>query len=133
MNCQELRRDIEKLTNLKEDFAARFEDGYESGIGKAAIEEASKTAAEFSDELLEKYLQDFAEKNPKLFGWRMSELIKGFEDMYGHVVDAKSIATFPDGSALVGGDRGALCHAVKPELSVTTLKQNLDKIVSKDV
>ena len=183
MNCQELRRDIEKLTALKEDFAARFEDGYESGIGKAAIDETSKTAAEFSDELLGKYLQDFAEKNPELFGWQMSGLIEGFAGMYGHVVDAYTIASLPDGSALVGGDRGvlyhatkgpdgkfglseriegfvdadggsvhvdaiatlpdgsalmggtrgALYHATKPELSITTLKQNLDKIVSKNV
>ncbi|MBO7664842.1 hypothetical protein J6S46_03240, partial [Candidatus Saccharibacteria bacterium] len=114
MNCQELREDIEKLTALKEDFAARFEDGYESGIGKIAIDEAFKTAAELSDELLEKYLQDFAEKNPELSGgWRMSERIEGFVDMDGDIVYVGNIAALPDGSALVGGNYGSLYHATK--------------------
>jgi ketosteroid isomerase-like protein len=61
--------------------------------------------------------------------WKPEERI-GFKDIRGKTI--ASVAQLPNGDGmLVGGIRGALHEVSRPDLSVDTIKQNLDSIIQK--
>jgi hypothetical protein len=64
--------------------------------------------------------------------WKLEDKIDGFVDTRGHSCNIHSIASLPDGEGmLVGGDYGALYEVCPSDLSVDTIRQNLDIIIQK--
>ena len=64
--------------------------------------------------------------------WKLEDKIDGFVDTRGLSCNIHSIASLPDGEGmLVGGDYGALYEVCPSDLSVDTIRQNLDIIIQK--
>ena len=108
MNCQELKRDIEKLEDLYSRFKNKYELSSESGLGKIELTNISNEANENVDEILERYLPDFKEHNPELFGWQIGERIEDFgrDDVY-------RISVLPDGGVFMTGYGSAVHYATR--------------------
>ena len=102
MDCTKIQSDIEKLESLRDSLSSSLSAINETGKGRINAKANQKQAQALEDELLQNYLQDFAEKNPDLLSWQLGEKIEGFD---GHI---ESIALLPDGGALVGGEDGEL-------------------------
>ena len=141
MDCKKLKADIEGLKNLRDSLRIQLDEMNETVQGdKAEIKRVQKQAGELEDQLLAEYLDDFAEKNPELSKWELSERVEGFEYEDGKAAGVSSISALPDGGVLVGGDHlikygypksGALYELRKPQLTIESLKENLDKIINK--
>ena len=117
MDCKKLKTDIDKLKSLHDSLRIQLDEMNETVQGdKAEIKRVQKQASELEDQLLEEYLDDFAEKNPELFTrWELNGRIEGFVDADGDVAIIKSISAMPDGGMLVGGIGGALYELRKGE------------------
>ena len=104
MNCAELKEDIRRLKRVS---SILTPDG-----DLASVKTCIQDAQELEDEILEKYLDDFAEKNQ--LGWTM-EYANIFEvetmEWTGNIPRKISIETMvplPGNAVLVGGTSGAL-------------------------
>ena len=117
MDCKKLKTDIDKLKSLHDSLRIQLDEMNETMQGdKTGIKKVQKQASELEDQLLEKYLGDFAEKNPELFTrWKLNGRIEGFVDADGDATIIKSISAMPDGGMLVGGIGGALYELRKGE------------------
>ena len=116
MDCKKLKTDIDKLKSLRDSLRAQLDEMNETVQGdKAEIKKAQKQASELEDQLLAEYLDDFAEKNPGLSKWELSERIEGFNNKTGAKANIISISAMPDGGMLVGGIGGALYELRKDE------------------
>ena len=102
MNCNELNKDLERLQELYVKYNDYIEKATESGVGRQATLEARQEFSEQSDDILAKYLPDFAEKFPDWHGWEIGKNIEGFSG------DIWNIAPLPDERVLVGGYNGEL-------------------------
>ena len=103
MNCEELRNDIDRLKGLKETLGQKLDALNETGRGVVGVRKLRGKAGSASDEMLEKYFDDFKEQNPEISAEiRLGERIEGF---HAHI---RSITALPDGSVLVGGYGGEL-------------------------
>ncbi len=77
MNCNELHKDIEAIKSSRSILRERYNHMNKTGVsGKTDFVESRIATEKLADEILEKYLSDFAEKNPELFNWRPSHEIK---------------------------------------------------------
>ena len=108
MDCTALSSDIDHLKSLRDTLQTQLAQATETGQGKSAILSAQAEATAVTDQLLEKYLPNFFEHNPELIEIQLGPHIEGFVDMDGDRADISSIARLSDGSALIGGDYGAL-------------------------
>ena len=116
MDCKKLKADIEGLKNLRDSLRIQLDEMNETVQGdKAEIKRVQKQAGELEDQLLAEYLDDFAEKNPGLSKWELSERIEGFNNKTGAKANIISISAMPDGGMLVGGIGGALYELRKGE------------------
>lgn len=71
MNCDELRKDIAAIKSSRSTMQEQYDHMNKTGTsGKADFAESRITTEKLVDEILEKYLPDFAEKNPELFNWQ---------------------------------------------------------------
>ncbi len=120
MNCQELKQDIEKLEDLYSRFKNKYELSSESGLGKIELTNILNEANESVDEILERYLPDFKEHNPELTKWQLSERIEGLKS-----IGIICVSALPDGSALIGGENGTLCHIEKDKDGDWVLKKKI--------
>ena len=94
MKCEELRADIEELKQAG--------DRFEESIAKMLLSETRKTGdllANLENEILEKYLEVFAEKNPLAFDYEFGGIVEGIE---AGAYD--SVIPFADGRVVVVGD-----------------------------
>lgn len=112
MNCQELRTDIEKLTGLRNDLAAKLDILNGTGKGVLEIRDIKSEVPSTQDEILGKYLNDFAERNPEFFEIKVGKKIAGSIDEMGRDCGIRAVFPLPGNGALVGGDFGAL-HVCK--------------------
>ena len=77
MNCDELRKDIAAIKSSRSIMQKKYDHMNKTGTsGKADFVESRIATEKLVDEILEKYLPDFAEKNPELFNWHPNQEIK---------------------------------------------------------
>ena len=80
MNCNELRKDIDELKSSY----ATLQEGYNHMnnelSGKADFRKNYSKTEQLSDKTLEKYLSDFAEKNPEFGSWHINKEIETFKN-----------------------------------------------------
>ena len=134
MNCQELRKDINKLKNIRDKLNEKINNATETGKGKTEIVALAKEAEEETDAVLEQYLDDFFEKNPQLLSVKLSEhCIEGFEDEHGDKKDIFAISPLPSGNMLIGGSGGALYECQKqPNGSYKLSEHRIEGFKDKD-
>ena len=113
MNCDILREDINKLKTLRDQFEQKANTATETGTGKIETISIQKEAEQESDQLLEKYLDDFFDKNPDLLQFTLGKRIEGFESEDGQKAGVLSMAPLPNGNILIGGSSGALYECQK--------------------
>lgn len=77
MNCDELRKDIEAIKLSRSDMQEKYDYMNKTGTGgRADFIESRITTEKRIDEILEKYLLDFGEKNPEFFNWHPNQEIE---------------------------------------------------------
>lgn len=97
MNCDELRKDIAALKSSRSIMQKKYDHMNKTGIsGKADFVESRIATEKLADEILEKYLPDFAEKNPELFNWQPNQEITITDDIL------TSLSRCENGDILVG-------------------------------
>ena len=133
MDCKKLKTDIDKLKSLHDSLRIQLDEMNETVQGdKAEIKRVQKQAGELEDQLLAEYLDDFAEKNPELSKWELSERVEGFEYKDGKAAGVSSISALPDGGVLVGGDYGALYELRKDVDNKWKLGERIEGFEDKD-
>ncbi len=126
MNCEKLNQDIAKLQTLRARFARKVDELNDTMRGKIEVRKIQEEVQGLEDQILEFYLADFKEKNPELFRWHLGEKIEGLHNII------YNIARLPDEEGmLVGGILGTLREVSRPNLSVDTIRQNLDIIIER--
>ncbi len=109
MNCKELNQDIKRLKSLRDLLKKKVDAATETGLGRIAIELAKDNATSATDQVLEKYMDDFCEKNPGLRLITFEKRIEGFVNVNGNPAWAYSISPIPGtDNLLIGGDEGTL-------------------------
>lgn len=101
MNCGELRKDIDSLKSSHATMQNYYNRMNNELSGKAEFQKEQSKTEQLNDEILEKYLPDFIEKNPELFEWRLCQEYK-----IDNPID--SLEYCDDGSILVGGEDGSI-------------------------
>ena len=132
MNCAKLNQDIKRLKVLQEELQKQVDYATETGQDRIKIMAKLNETSEAIDSILEYYLDDFYEKNPKLLQVQLGDRIEGFENCFGNETDIESISAFSDGSALIGGHGGALYHARMDRNGVFQLGERIEAFRDRD-
>lgn len=115
MDCQELERNIEKLKSLRVIFSGKLNDSTQTGQGKAGLSSISSEIIANTDEILGRYLFDFAEHNPDVFSLKLRKRF----DLFGNRLEpanVTSISALPDGGFLLYiPQSGGILHIDKDE------------------
>ena len=130
MNCQELSQDIKRLKSLRDSLREKVDIAIETGLGRIAIELAKDNATSVTDQVLEKYMDDFYEKNPGLRRITLEKRIEGFINVNGYPAWANSISPIPGtDNLLIGVDEGALYECQKQPDGSYRLGERIDGFV----
>jgi hypothetical protein len=130
MNCKELNQDIKRLKSLRDLLKKKVDAATETGLGRIAIELAKDNATSATDQVLEKYMDDFCEKNPGLRLITFEKRIEGFVNVNGNPAWAYSISPIPGtDNLLIGGNNGALCEYQKQPDGSYRLGERIDGFV----
>ncbi|MBQ1387947.1 hypothetical protein IIY68_04120, partial [Candidatus Saccharibacteria bacterium] len=110
MDCNKLHQDIEKLKEYYNSLSSALESATETGKGKSTISDQLQEAITTEDQILESYLPDFSKQNPELLQLDLGNRIE-CKDADSYPAHINSIAPLPDGSIMIGGNRGTLYRA----------------------
>ncbi len=133
MNCQELNQDIKKLKSLRDSLREKVDIAIETGLGRIAIELAKDNATSATDQVLEKYMDDFCEKNPGLRRLTLEKRIDGFVNVNGYPTGVNSIAPIPGtDNLLIGGSNGVLHEYKKQPDGSYRLGERIEGFVDAD-
>lgn len=86
MNCDELRKNIENLKDLCNYLQENYDRMNNELSGKSDFKNNYSKTKKQSDELLEKYLPNFIEKNPELTAWELGKKINYPKDYFGEEI-----------------------------------------------
>ncbi len=127
MNCQELSQDIKRLKSLRNSLKEKVDSATETGFGRIAVESVKEDITSAADQILEKYVNDFYEKNPELLHVTLGKRIDGFADANGNPAWVSSIAPIPGtDNLLIGGILGALYEYQKQQDGSYKLGKRID-------
>ncbi len=124
MNCTELHQDISKLKEQFNILQKQYNDFSNGANNDKTLSNNLQCAESLSDQILEKYLNEFAEHNSDILGYKYGEEIPGFNET------VQTSLQLSDHEVLVTGNVGET-RILSTNKNPDYLKQHLEDILLK--